>query len=81
VTSLNLEIPEDVTVPLLENIAHQAARQFGHVFSQQVLAVESLNALRAQAEVKKNFPADDTPVQIPDDVRHLHGDPDRPVRA
>ena len=81
VTSLNLEIPEDVTLPLLENVAHQAARQFGHVFSQQVLAVESLNALRAQPEVKKNFSADDTPVQIPDDVRHLHGDPDRPVRA
>jgi len=81
VTSLNLEIPEDVTLPLLENVAHQAARQFGHVFSQQVLAVESLNALRAQPEVKKNFSADDTPVQIPDDVRHLRGDHDRPVRA
>jgi hypothetical protein len=31
-------------------VAHQAARQFGQVFGEQVLAVESLAALRAQAE-------------------------------
>lgn len=81
VTSLNLEVPDGTTLPSLEEIAHQAARQFGHVFSQQILAVESLHALRAQAETKKNFPAQDTPLQIPDNVRHLRGDPDRPVQA
>jgi len=81
VTSLNLEVPDGTTLPSLEEIAHQAARQFGHVFSQQILAVESLDALRAQAETKKNFPAQDTPLQIPDNVRHLRGDPDRPVQA
>ena len=36
-------------LPSLEAIAHQAARQFGLVFGEQVLAVESLAALRAQA--------------------------------
>jgi lipoyl(octanoyl) transferase len=81
VTSLNLEVPEGVPLPSLEDIAHQAARQFGQVFSQQILAVESLSALRAHAEAKKNFTANDTPLEIPDDVRHLHGDPDHPVQA
>ena len=65
VTSLNLEISEDITVPSLENIAHQAASQFGHVFSQQVLALDSLDTLRAHAEATNNFPANDTPLQIP----------------
>ena len=51
VTSLEKEIPGTVTLPSLESIAHEAARQFGHVFSQQVLAVESLDALRAQAQL------------------------------
>lgn len=81
VTSLNLEVPENVSLPALEEIAHQAARQFGHVFSQQVLAVESLDALRGQANGKRNFPAEDTPVQVPEDLRRIHSDPDQPVRA
>ena len=81
VTSLNLEVPENISLPSLENISHQAARQFGQVFSQQVLAVESLNALRAQAEAKRNFPADDSPLQIPNEVRHLHADPDSPTHT
>jgi len=81
VTSLNLEVPQGVILPPLENIAHQAASQFGHVFSQQVLALESLDSLRAHAEARKNFPTEDTPLQIPGEVRHVHGDPNRPIRA
>jgi lipoyl(octanoyl) transferase len=81
VTSLNLEVPENVSLPSLENISHQAARQFGQVFSQQVLAVESLDALRAQSEARRNFPANDSPLQIPNEVRHLHADPDRPIQT
>ena len=81
VTSLNLEVPEGVTLPSLEDIAHQAASQFGHVFAQQVLAVESLDALRTLAQSKQNFPAQDTPLQFPDDLRRLHHDPDRPVHS
>jgi lipoyl(octanoyl) transferase len=81
VTSLNLEVLEGVTIPSLEEIAHHVARQFGQVFSQQVLALENLDTLRAHAHTKKNFPAQDTPLQAPNDVRRLHGEPDRPVRA
>ena len=83
VTSLEREIPQGVSLPGLEQIAHQAARQFGHVFGQQVLAVESLDALRAQAAAKMGAPvaADDTPLQIPAEVKRLHGDAERPVRA
>jgi lipoyl(octanoyl) transferase len=80
VTSLEREVPEGMNVPGLEEIAHQAARQFGHVFGQQVLAVDSLDALRSQAAAKF-IPAEDTPVQIPTEVKRLHGDPDGPVRA
>lgn len=81
VTSLEREVPEGVALPGLEEIAHQAARQFGQVFGQQVLAVESLEALRAQAAAKKEFPAEDTPLKVPAEVERLHGDRERPVRA
>ncbi len=49
VTSLEREVAKPADLPTLESIAHQAARQFGSVFSQQVLAVESLCVLRGQA--------------------------------
>ncbi|HXS74788.1 MAG TPA: lipoyl(octanoyl) transferase LipB [Terracidiphilus sp.] len=81
VTSLNLEVPADIELPPLEEMAHQAARQFGQVFSQQVLAVESMETLRAHAAARRRFPAEDTPLQISDEARHLHGDPDPPLRA
>jgi lipoyl(octanoyl) transferase len=81
VTSLEREIPDEVSLPGLEEMAHQAARQFGHVFAQQVLAVESLEALRAQASAKPEQPAEDTPLRVPAEVERLHGDPERPVRA
>lgn len=81
VTSLEREVPEGVDLPALEEIAHQAARQFGQVFGQQVLAVESLDALRAQAAANERFPAEDTPLAVPSEVERLHGGPDGPVRA
>jgi lipoyl(octanoyl) transferase len=80
VTSLEREVPESVNVPGLEEIAQQAARQFGHVFGQQVLAVDSLDTLRSQAAAK-SIPAEDTPMEIPAEVKRLHGDPEGPVRA
>lgn len=80
VTSLEREVPESVMLPGLEEIAHQAARQFGQVYGEQVLAVESLNALREQA-ARKRYSADDRPVEVPDEVRRLHGDPEGPVRG
>ena len=59
-------------LPTLEALAYEAARQFGIVFDEKVLAVESLGALRAQAsEPAVEFPAEDTPLQIPEEVARL----------
>ncbi len=84
VTSLEKEIgqrgaAQQAELPALEAVAHQAARLFGQVFDQQVLAVESLEALRAQAAAQ--FPAQDTPLQVPAEVERLHSAPERPIRA
>ncbi len=80
-----LEAQHPPALPSLEAIAHQAARSFGQVFGEQVLAVESLAALRAQAaaapEAPPQFPAQDTPLQIPPEVERLRGGPERPIRA
>jgi len=94
VTSLENEIearqrslpPANAIEPLpgLEAIAHQAARQFGLVFNQQILAIESLAVLRAQAEAVANtpvFPANDTPLQVPLEVERLAHAKDRPIPA
>ncbi len=81
VTSLEQEMPEPKALPTLEAVAHQAALQFGLVFDQQVLAVESLAALRAKvlpADKPPEFPAEDTPLQVPAEVerlKHKHGHP------
>jgi hypothetical protein len=72
----------------LESIAHQAARQFGLVFGEQVLAVESLEELRSAGNAPQAQPAapqvllpEDTPLQVPPEVERLAGKPERPVRA
>lgn len=75
VTSLAREVADPAALPGLEAVADQAARQFGQVFGEQVLAVESLAALRAQPV------AQDTPLTVPREVERLHGEPERPVRA
>jgi len=81
VTSLEQEIRIGENLDL-EPVAHQAARLFGQVFGQQVLAVESLAALRAQSpEVPPEFPAEDTPLRVPAQVERLVGTPERPIRA
>jgi lipoyl(octanoyl) transferase len=89
VTSLEREVAEPADLPNLDDIAHQAARQFGHVFGEQVLAVESLDALRTQdlnssapqAQTPAGQMPEDTPVQVPHEVERLRGIVDRPVRA
>ncbi len=87
VTSLASEVAHPDQLPTLESIAQQAARQFGLVFNQHVLAVASLDDLRAQAAATPvafptpAFPAQDTPLQVPAEVDHLHPAPERPVRA
>ena len=82
VTSLEKEVADPGCVPALEAMAHEAARQFGLVFEQQVLAVESLAALRERAAAKtQEFPAEDTPLQIPAEVERLRNPKDHPVRS
>lgn len=80
-------IERSADLPTLETLAHQAARQFGMVFHEQVLAVESLADLRSlAAEAVPQFPAEDTPVCVPAEVERLRGTSlhetrERPVRA
>ncbi|MGD0548389.1 MAG: lipoyl(octanoyl) transferase LipB, partial [Terracidiphilus sp.] len=82
VTSLQQEVTSQECLPALETIAHQAARCFGQVFDEQVLAVESLAALRFQAEAAaQNSPAQDTPLRIPTEIQRLNGTPEPPLRA
>lgn len=82
VTSLEREVEPGVELPALETVAHAAARQFGMVFEERVLAVENLAALRAMAEeTPREFPAEDTPVRVPAEVERLAGSPERPVQA
>lgn len=84
VTSLEQELPQSQELPTLEAVAHQAARQFGLVFDQQVLAAESLAALRAQARPADNareFPAEDTPLQVPAEVERLKHKQRHPIQA
>ncbi|HVC48278.1 MAG TPA: hypothetical protein VND90_13625 [Terracidiphilus sp.] len=52
-------------LPTLEAFAHQAARQFGLVFGQQVLAVENLETLRAQASLSSAPKAQPAAPQVP----------------
>ena len=84
VTSLRLEMERlelQQEVPSLESAAEQVTRQFAQVFGEQVLAVENLEALRAQAAARQTFPAEDTPLQTPAEIERLMGTADRPVRA
>ena len=91
VTSLEREVPDATVLPDFEAIANQAARQFGSVFKQPMLAVENVEALREAAAKRpkrndvdppqRDFPAEDTPLQIPSEVERLRGDASRPERA
>jgi lipoyl(octanoyl) transferase len=88
VTSLERELAagglvgQPADLPALETVAHQAARQFGLVFDEQVLAMESVEALWATAAAAaREFPAEDTPVRIPAEVERLRGGVERPVRG
>ncbi|MGB8098732.1 MAG: lipoyl(octanoyl) transferase LipB [Terracidiphilus sp.] len=83
VTSLAREVMEPGSLPSLEQIAHQAARQFGNVFRQPLQELESLAALRAAAANACPSREDTTepPLQVPPEVERLGGKSARPVRA
>ena len=98
VTSLEREVGTRACVaslPGLEAMAPRAARQFGAVFGEQVLAAESLEALRAPAlrqrtphgweagreAAEPEFPAEDTPLRVPAEVERLRRKRGRPIQA
>jgi lipoyl(octanoyl) transferase len=87
VTSLEREMAGGETTPALESIAHQAAKHFGLVFGEPVLAVGSLEDLRSTGNAPQAPPPapqvlpEDTPLQVPPEVERLVGKPERPVRA
>ena len=81
VTSMRVEIDNPEAVAALEAVAHQVARQFGMVFEEHVLAVDSLEALRANALPAREFPAEDTPLSVTPEIERLLGVGERPVRA
>ena len=87
VTSLELEMPQPEHVPTLEQAADAAARHFGTIFGEQILAVESLEALREGAHQVLEVRQTGVPMQVPKEVEQLINplaDPNsgsKPVRA
>ena len=80
VTSLEIEM-RPASAPALEDAADAAARHFGHVFGEQVLAVESLEALRAVSNTEVEQIG--VPMRVPEEVERII-DPNsanKPVRA
>jgi lipoyl(octanoyl) transferase len=83
VTSLEVERSlagmASAELPTMEAAAYEAARQFGIVFGEKVLAVESVEGLRSEAsEPGVEFPAEDTPLRIPEEVGRLRGIQNQP---
>jgi lipoyl(octanoyl) transferase len=74
VTSLEIEMRDPEKTPSLAAVADAAARHFGHVLGEQVLAVESLEALRAGAAAVSEIEQIGAPMQIPDEVDRLTRD-------
>jgi lipoyl(octanoyl) transferase len=84
--SLAVGLPATTPLPALDVVAQEAARQFGIAFRQDLVELQSVEALRrAAAEAEppspQRFPAEDTPVQVPEEVNRLLGGAERPVRA
>src|SRR5271167_4122463 len=74
VTSMERELQKPLT---LEEVATAASRNFGRVFQSQMLWLESMDDLLAQASAAAG-PASaanqDTPAKPPKELRELHGD-------
>jgi len=75
VTSMERELQK--SIPLAE-VATSASRNFGRVFQSQMLWLESLDDLLAQAATAANETSklanQDTPAKPPKELRDLHGD-------
>jgi lipoyl(octanoyl) transferase len=81
VTSLEAEL-DPRSMPRFEEVSNTVARQFGHVFEQQVLALASLEDLLNGKSVADSVehpaaaPAipEDTPLRIPKELKQLRGE-------
>ena len=73
VTSMRQELGEPVA---LDRVAESITRNFGHVFSRQILWLESLDALLSQQDLSKPEPGNtlDIPARAPANVRKLRGE-------
>ena len=72
VTSIERESQKSLT---LEDVATAASRNFGRVFNSQMLWLESMDDLLAQAAETAANPANqDTPAKPSKELRELHGD-------
>src|SRR5271167_4017500 len=75
VTSMERELQKTLT---MEEVATAASRNFGRVFQTQMLWLESLDDLLAQAATVASQPEgqsnQDTPARPPKELRDLHGD-------
>jgi len=75
VTSMQRELQRSIS---LEEVATSVSRNFGRVFQTQMLWLESLDDLLAQAASVVSQPADqpnqDTPARPPKELRDLHSD-------
>jgi lipoyl(octanoyl) transferase len=83
VTSLAREVENGASLPPLQEIAQQAARQFGNVFRQPLQELKNLATLRGDATGSDAASEDTTepPLQAPAEVERLAGKPNRPLRA
>jgi lipoyl(octanoyl) transferase len=81
VTSLAREVSDPAALPTLEALAHRAAHQFGIVFGEPIEMLESLAGLgpRPARPAEPEFPAEDTPLQVPPAIERLRQLP-RPVK-
>jgi hypothetical protein len=71
------EMGRGAMAPSLEDVAEEAARQFGVVLGRPMSRLDGMAALRAAMEC----PAQDTPLRIPAEVERLRGVRERPTRA
>ena len=84
ITSLELEIDSAAhAMPALEQAANEVSRQFGRVFGEQVLRLDSLGDLlgNGETQVSEARPGaptavmpEDTPLRVPKELKRIHGE-------
>jgi lipoyl(octanoyl) transferase len=86
VTSIAQELGVARPVPAIEQIAHAVSLNFGRVFGQQMLWLESLDALLGTGSQSESSGNDEShtigvPLQVPNELRELRREQKAPGRA